>query len=159
MFRPVSEVRLRGAQCTRHSWAPRASSCWFARNTPYSYSRLFTARVTAASLFELENYPPVRGPLVPLLRMAPSALAGRARREGRGHEAAGSQDRSGSRHGRRVRDGWRGSLAGAWLTRLGTEAATRGGKEMLKIIRRIALALGTVAAFAMAGGAHWRVPG
>lgn len=30
---------------------------------------------------------------------------------------------------------------------------------MLKIIRRIALALGTVAAFAMAGGAHWRVPG
>jgi hypothetical protein len=30
---------------------------------------------------------------------------------------------------------------------------------MLKIVQRIALALGTVAAVAMAGGAHWRVPG
>ena len=30
---------------------------------------------------------------------------------------------------------------------------------MLKLIQRIALALGSVAAVAMAGGAHWRVPG
>jgi hypothetical protein len=28
---------------------------------------------------------------------------------------------------------------------------------MLKMIRRIALALGSLAALAMAGGAHWRV--
>jgi hypothetical protein len=30
---------------------------------------------------------------------------------------------------------------------------------MNKLIQRIALALGTLAMLAMAGGAHWRVPG
>jgi hypothetical protein len=30
---------------------------------------------------------------------------------------------------------------------------------MRKVIQRIALVLGSLAALAMAGGAHWRVPG
>jgi hypothetical protein len=36
------------------------------------------------------------------------------------------------------------------------EAGIEGRFRMVKIARRIALALGTLAALALAGGAHWR---
>ena len=47
--------------------------------------------------------------------------------------------------------------SGFCIPQVGKFGQTEGGDEGMKIVRKVVLALASLAALALAGGAHWRV--